>query len=428
MAEVFGTLSVRVGASRTCLERQAERGRGDLEHLGVQALAHLGAAVVDQHRAVLVDVHERAGLVERREVERDAELHRRDREAALAVRVGLVERRDLRRTTGEVAGVEHLLPGPVEALGVPHRLAVRRGLAVGVEVAAAQLVGRDAEQRRAPAEDVLDHQHPLRAAEAAERGLRRLVGLRDPAVGAHVGDPVRVVDVAQRPGEHRLGQVEAPAAVRGQRRVEREQPAVGVEADPPGGVEAVPLAGHRDVLRAGQPEPDRATGQGRAERGDRGEAVRLHLLAAEAAAHPQALHGDVVAAPAEDVRHDLLGLGRVLGAALHEHLAGLVDVRQRGMRLQVEVLLAGHLDLALEDVRGLEDRRRRRRRARGAAACPGTSRRRSRRGARRSRAAPRSRPRPPPRRAGRPRGSRRAPSRPRGRGTSPRRGTAARRA
>ena len=69
------------GASRTLSQRDAERGRGDLQHLGVQALAHLGAAVVDQHRAVLVDVHERAGLVERGQVERDAELHRRDRQA-----------------------------------------------------------------------------------------------------------------------------------------------------------------------------------------------------------------------------------------------------------------------------------------------------------------------------------------------------------
>ena len=67
------------------LQRHAERGGGDLEHLGVQALAHLGAAVVDQHRAVLVDVHERAGLVEGREVERDAELHRRHRQRRACV-------------------------------------------------------------------------------------------------------------------------------------------------------------------------------------------------------------------------------------------------------------------------------------------------------------------------------------------------------
>ena len=99
-----------------------------------------------------------------------------------------------------------------------------------------------------------------------------------------------------------------------------------------------------------QPQPDRSAGQDRAERRDRGEAVRLHLLATEAAAHPQALHGDVMALESEHVRHDLLGLGRVLGAALHEHLAALVHERDRGVGLEVEVFLPGHLGDAAEDV------------------------------------------------------------------------------
>ena len=95
VAEVLGTLSVRVGASRTKLSGTPERGGRDLDHLGVQALAHLGAAVVDQHRAVLVDVHQRAGLVERGQVERDAELDRGHRQRPLGVRVRVVERGDL---------------------------------------------------------------------------------------------------------------------------------------------------------------------------------------------------------------------------------------------------------------------------------------------------------------------------------------------
>ena len=314
----------------------------------MQPLAHLGAAVVDQHRAVLVDVHQRAGLVEGREVEGDPELHRRHRQPPLGVRVGGVELRDLRGPPADVGAVDHLVPRDRRAVGVPHRLAVRRGLALDVEVAPAQVGGVDAEQRRAPAEDVLDHQHPLRSAEPAERGLRGLVGLRDPAVHPDVRDPVGVVDVAQRPGQHRLAQVEAPAAVGGERGVERLQPAVVVEPDPPLRMEAVPLAGHRHVLRAGQPQPDRTAGERRAERRDRGEAVGLHLLAAEPAAHPQALHGDVVAVPTEHVGHDLLRLGGVLGAALHEHLAGLVDERQGAVGLEVEVLLPGHLGDAAE--------------------------------------------------------------------------------
>ena len=150
--------------------------------------------------------------------------------------------------------------------------------------------------------------------------------------------------------QHRLGEVEAPAAVRGERGDERPEPAVRVEPDLPHRVEAVPLARHRHVLGAGEAQPDRTAGQRGAERGDRGEAVRLHLLAAEAAAHPQALHGDLVARQAQHVGDDLLGLARMLRARLDEDLPVLVDERERRVRLQVEVLLPGELELALEDV------------------------------------------------------------------------------
>ena len=166
-----------------------------------------------------------------------------------------------------------------------------------------------------------------------------------------IGYPVGVVDVAQRPGQHRLGQVQAPPAVTGQRGLQRPDPVVGVEPDLPGRVERVPLAGHRDVLGAVEPQQHRPTGDRRAQRGDRGEAVRLHLLAAESAAQAQALHGHLVAVQAQHVRDDLLGLRRVLRAGLHEELPGLVDQGQRGVGLQVEVLLATELELPGESVR-----------------------------------------------------------------------------
>ena len=75
-------------------QRHAELVRDDLLHLGEQALAHLGAAVVQQHRAVLVDVDERAGLVVMRRGERDAELDRRQRDAALDDRAVAIPRGD----------------------------------------------------------------------------------------------------------------------------------------------------------------------------------------------------------------------------------------------------------------------------------------------------------------------------------------------
>ena len=187
--------------------------------------------------------------------------------------------------------------------------------------------------------------------------------------------------------------------------------------DLPGGEERVPLAGHGDVLGAVEPQAHRAPGERGAERGDGGQPVRLELLAAEAAAHPQALHGDLVRGQAEHVRHDVLGLGRVLRAGLDEDLAVLVDQRQRGVGLQVEVLLAADLELAAEPVRGplqpggrvaAADR------ALVALVAPGRDRVVH---ADQRRAAARSRPRPRRRPAGPPPASRRAPSRPRARRT-----------
>src|SRR3546814_20919276 len=46
-----------------------------LGHLGVQALAHLGSAMVHQHRAVTVHMHQSTRLIEGRQIERNAKLH-----------------------------------------------------------------------------------------------------------------------------------------------------------------------------------------------------------------------------------------------------------------------------------------------------------------------------------------------------------------
>ena len=55
---------------------------------------------------------------------------------------------------------------------------------------------------------------------------------------------------------------------------------------------------------------------------------------------------------AEDVGDDVLRLGRVLGRGLDEDLSVLVDVGQAGLRFEVEVLLPGDFEFAVEDVRG----------------------------------------------------------------------------
>ena len=65
VGEVLGTLPVEVGVMCTRSSGDLQLVGDDLRHLGDQALAHLGAAVVQMHAAVGVEVHQRAGLVHR---------------------------------------------------------------------------------------------------------------------------------------------------------------------------------------------------------------------------------------------------------------------------------------------------------------------------------------------------------------------------
>ena len=113
------------------LDIDAEGVGGHLRHLGVQALAHLDATVRDRHRAIGVDVHQRAGLVQEAERERHAELGRNERDAALLPSVlrvelsnlllALVELRRLAELRVELAHVRALL----EPLLVVREIAIR---------------------------------------------------------------------------------------------------------------------------------------------------------------------------------------------------------------------------------------------------------------------------------------------------------------
>ena len=122
------------------LDRHAQHAAGHHQHLGVQALAHLGAAVVELHAAVGVDVHQRAGLVVHRLVEGDAELYRRQRQAALAL---CVAGEDAARRGAPGSSCRQQLTQIRKMVG-DHRLAVgvvlRSGLARTVEIAFAQLL------------------------------------------------------------------------------------------------------------------------------------------------------------------------------------------------------------------------------------------------------------------------------------------------
>jgi hypothetical protein len=81
VAEVFATLLVSAADERTCARLIPSSCADDLRDLGVESLTHLRPTVAYEHGAVGVDVDQRAGLVVMDDVERDAELDGRERNA-----------------------------------------------------------------------------------------------------------------------------------------------------------------------------------------------------------------------------------------------------------------------------------------------------------------------------------------------------------
>ncbi len=192
----------------------------------------------------------RSGLVERREIEGNTELHRRHSEGAFHMRVRGVERRDVHFPPSNVRTRGERIPDCMQPLSMPHRLPIRSALAGNIQITTAQLTRIEVKQRCAAAQQILYHQHALRSTEPPERRLRCLVGLGDPSVDFDVGNVVGVVYMAERPGQHRFGEIQAPAAVAGQGGGERLEAAVVVEPCLPARMERMPLAGHGDVLGA----------------------------------------------------------------------------------------------------------------------------------------------------------------------------------
>ncbi len=203
-----GDLAGVGGRHAHAAEGHAQLMRHHLRHLGVQPLAHLGAAMVHEDGAVVVHVHQRAGLVEVPHVERDAELHRRQRQAALEHRAGRIERTHGFAPRTVVGRGFQLVEQFVDDV-VFYRLAVWRDVVpvFAVEVGAAHIQRVAAERARDVVQDVLDGERALRPAEAAEGGVRLRVGARAETVDLHFGQPVGVIEMADGARHHRTGQV-----------------------------------------------------------------------------------------------------------------------------------------------------------------------------------------------------------------------------
>ena len=192
---------------------------GDLGHLGVQALAHFGAAVIDADRAIHVNADHSAALVQHGGGEADAKLQGHHGQAALALAVLGVEGIH-RFAPGTIGGldlelVEHFVANPVfDALAIlgHQRRRVARDRRVAVQIDAAHIQRVFAQGVGDLLHHGLDAKHALRTAKPTESGGALHVGFAAVAHGLQMRDVVAVVDVQQSAVVDRARVVGAVAA------------------------------------------------------------------------------------------------------------------------------------------------------------------------------------------------------------------------
>ena len=163
--------------------------------------------------------------------------------------------------------------------------------------------------------------------------------------------PVGVVDVGERAGDHARCHVEAPAGVGRQHRVERQHAALIVEAHRVAIVEAVALAGGDHVDLARQAKLHRPAGLGGGQRGRAGDPRGVALLAAEAAAQAAHHRGHAIEVAAQNLGANMLHFGGMLGRGMHDQIAVLARQDESDLAFEIEVLLPADAERRAQSVR-----------------------------------------------------------------------------
>ena len=326
----------------------------DLRDLGVQALTHFGAAVVDLDAAVQVHMHQRTGLVKQRGRKGDAEFDRREREAALDDRTVGVPQGDGVTPLSIARGACDFQKQGLQDV-VFHLHLVMRGVAahlVAVQIAQAHIERVQAQMARDVAHDGLDYDHALGPAKAPERGMALGVELAAVRRNLHVFEKIGVVAMKKRAVRHRTRQVGAEAAVRGHHELEAAKPTGRVKAGRVLVGKRVAFARDHEVVVAVEPQLDRALELVRRNCGPHRQMAGLRLLAAKAAAHAPAFHPHRVLVQTERVRHPVLHFAGMLGTGINKPLVLLLRQRVGDLPFQVEVFLAADFERAAERERG----------------------------------------------------------------------------
>ncbi|HWM63430.1 MAG TPA: hypothetical protein VNP96_05505 [Solirubrobacterales bacterium] len=171
--------------------------------------------MVEHDAAVSIDVDQRARLVERGAVERDAEFYRHHGEAFLEHRAFAVKGIDLGTPGVDIDRALEFADDAFDDVVLDRHAVGRHVVAADAVVVALPHDGHgNPEVACDGIDDCLDCKHALRPAIAAEGRVGHGVGLARQAAEADVGQPVAVVGVAQGPRDHGRRVVGDVAAVR----------------------------------------------------------------------------------------------------------------------------------------------------------------------------------------------------------------------
>ena len=221
-------------------------------------------------------MHQRARLIEVGHVEGDTKLQRRQRQAALEHRAAGVE--GIHRLTARtvVAGDLQLLHQFMNDV-VHHRLLIRCDVVAvrAVEVDTAHIQRITAQLARNRLHDVLNGNRTLRATKAAECGVALSIGLTRIAVHEHIGQPVGIVEMAQRSRHHRARQIGRMTGTRDHGNLHTKNAALVVMAKFIFVPEAVAATGNHEVVVAIQTQLDGAFQSRRSHRSHAGKQAGL---------------------------------------------------------------------------------------------------------------------------------------------------------
>ena len=167
----------------------------------------------------------------------------------------------------------------------------------------------------------------------------------------HVFQKVGVVHVEYGAVGHRARQIGAEAAVHRHLQLQPLDAPRVVKAHGVVVGKGVALAGDQEVVVPVQPQFDGFFELVGRHRRPHRQVARLRFLAAKAAAHAPALDPHRVVVNAQGVRHPVLCLAGVLGAAVDQPLVLLLRQHVGDLPFQVEVLLPAHFQRAAQGVR-----------------------------------------------------------------------------